>query len=170
MTSNQGSRARVLLRRSAFLPALALLALAVAGCGSSSKSSSTTSSSPPAAAETGAAPATSTPSTTSTGESSASSGASSSLALAADPGGQLKYDKSSLEAKAGNVTINFTNDSPIAHNLTVAGPSGELVNASPTFTGGSKALKLSLKPGTYKFYCSVPGHRQAGMEGTLTVK
>jgi uncharacterized cupredoxin-like copper-binding protein len=36
--------------------------------------------------------------------------------------------------------------------------------------GGSKTLAVTLKPGTYKFYCSVPGHRQAGMEGTLEVK
>ena len=71
--------------------------------------------------------------------------------------------------QAGNVTVNFTNDSPVAHNLTVATASGELVNASPTFTGGSKAVKLSLKPGTYKFYCSVPGHEQAGMKLVLKV-
>jgi plastocyanin len=146
---------------------IALLVIALTGCGSSSKS--TTSSSAPGAAETTAATSTpaATPTTTSAGSSST---ASSSLSLAADPGGQFKFDKSSLEAKAGNVTINFTNDSPVAHNVTVATESGELVNASPTFTGGSKPVKLKLKPGTYKFYCSVPGHRQAGMEGTLTVK
>jgi plastocyanin len=165
--SKAASRARSLIGRSAFLPALALLALAVAGCGSSSKSTST-SAPAPAAAETGAA--TSTPTaTTTTPASGGSSSASTALKLAADPGGQLKFDKTSLEAKAGNVTIDFTNDSPVAHNVSVATASGELVNESPTFTGGSKTVKLSLKPGTYKFYCTVPGHRQAGMEGTLTV-
>jgi uncharacterized cupredoxin-like copper-binding protein len=45
-----------------------------------------------------------------------------------------------------------------------------VVGATPTFQGGSKTLTVSLTPGTYKFYCSVPGHRQAGMEGTLVVK
>jgi uncharacterized cupredoxin-like copper-binding protein len=45
-----------------------------------------------------------------------------------------------------------------------------VVGATRTFRGGSKILTLNLKPGTYKFYCSVPGHRTAGMEGTLTVK
>jgi plastocyanin len=164
VTSTAGSRARSLIRRSAFLPALALAALAVAGCGSSSKTTST-SAPAPAAAETGAATSTPAATTPATGVKVVTA-----ATLAADPGGQLKFDKSSLEAKAGNVTIAFTNDSPIAHNLTVATSSGELVNATPTFTGGSKALKLNLKPGTYKFYCSVPGHRQAGMEGTLTVK
>jgi uncharacterized cupredoxin-like copper-binding protein len=41
--------------------------------------------------------------------------------------------------------------------------------ATPTFTGGSRTLTIKLKPGTYTFYCSVPGHRQAGMEGTLKI-
>jgi len=58
--------------------------------------------------------------------------------------------------------------SPIEHNLTVAQGS-KVLGATPTFVGGSKTLTLNLKPGTYTFYCSVPGHRQAGMEGTLTV-
>jgi uncharacterized cupredoxin-like copper-binding protein len=48
--------------------------------------------------------------------------------------------------------------------------SGSNLGATPTFQGGSKTLTVTLKAGTYKFYCSVPGHRQAGMEGTLTVQ
>jgi uncharacterized cupredoxin-like copper-binding protein len=59
---------------------------------------------------------------------------------------------------------------PVEHNLTVEGASGEKVGATPTFQGSSKTLKLTLKPGKYKFFCSVPGHRMAGMEGTLTVQ
>jgi plastocyanin len=68
------------------------------------------------------------------------------------------------------VSIAFTNKAVLGHNLTVASPSNAVVGATPTFRNGSKILTLNLKPGTYKFYCSVPGHRAAGMEGTLTVK
>jgi plastocyanin len=92
------------------------------------------------------------------------------LALEANSEGQLKYNKTTLSAKAGKVSIDFTNMAPLSHNVTVASASGTVVGATPTFQGGSKALALDLKPGTYKFYCSVPGHRMAGMEGTLTVK
>jgi plastocyanin len=90
------------------------------------------------------------------------------LALAADPGGQLAYDAKTLTAKAGAVTIVMANMSPVEHNVTVAEGS-KVLGATPTFVGGSKTLTLTLKPGTYTFYCSVPGHRQAGMEGKLTV-
>jgi uncharacterized cupredoxin-like copper-binding protein len=44
-----------------------------------------------------------------------------------------------------------------------------VLGTTPTFVGGSRTLTLTLKPGTYTFYCSVPGHRQGGMEGTLAV-
>ena len=62
----------------------------------------------------------------------------------------------------------MANMSPLEHNLTIASGSNVL-GATPTFAGGSKPLSLILKAGTYTFYCSVPGHRQGGMEGTLTV-
>jgi len=91
-----------------------------------------------------------------------------SLKLAANPEGQLSYDTKTLSAKAGSVTITMTNSSPVEHNVTIAQGS-TILGATPTFTGSSKTLALKLKPGTYEFYCSVPGHRQAGMEGTLTV-
>jgi uncharacterized cupredoxin-like copper-binding protein len=90
------------------------------------------------------------------------------LQLAANPGGQLSYNTKQLSAKAGKVTIDMTNMSQLEHNLTIAQGS-TVLGATPTFMGGSKTLTLSLKPGTYTFYCSVPGHRQAGMEGTLSV-
>ena len=91
-----------------------------------------------------------------------------SLKLAANPEGQLSYDTKTLSAKAGSVTITMTDSSPVEHNVTIAQGS-TILGATPTFTGSSKTLALKLKPGTYEFYCSVPGHRQAGMEGTLAV-
>ena len=85
------------------------------------------------------------------------------------PGPQLAYNTKLLSAKAGSVTISMTNMSPIEHNVTIAEGS-KVLGATPTFTGGTKSVTLNLKPGKYTFYCSVPGHRQAGMEGTLVVK
>ena len=91
------------------------------------------------------------------------------LSLATNPEGQLKYDTTSLTTKAGKVSIDFTNKASLAHNLTIES-GGTVINATPTFQEGSKTLSVTLKAGTYKFYCSVPGHRAAGMEGTLTVQ
>jgi uncharacterized cupredoxin-like copper-binding protein len=125
------------------------------------------------AATTESAPASTSPTPTATTgtpppPSSPAAGKTTKVALAADPGGQLAYDTKTLRAKAGTVSIVMANMSPIEHNVTLAEGSKPL-GATPTFVGGSKTLTLKLKPGTYTFYCSVPGHRQAGMEGTLTV-
>lgn len=139
--------------------ALALGAIAVAGCGSSNSKSSTTPAAP--------APSTTSPSTPAAP--SAPAGASK-LKVAANPGGQLKFEQSSLTGKAGTVSVEFTNSAAVEHNFTLANASGAQVGATPTFTGGTKSLTVSLKPGTYKFYCTVPGHRAAGMEGTLTLQ
>jgi plastocyanin len=109
-----------------------------------------------------------TPAPAGAASSAASSTTGGPLKLAANAGGQLSYDTKQLSAKAGAVTVAFTNVSPLEHNLTIAQGS-TVLGATPTFTGASKALTLTLKPGTYTFYCSVPGHRQAGMEGTLKV-
>lgn len=106
---------------------------------------------------------------TQTGREAASGSGTSSLKEEADPAGQLRYTTKNLSAKAGAVTISFTNMSPLPHNMTIA-QGTTVLGATPTFQGGSKTLKLNLKPGTYVFYCSVPGHRAAGMEGKLTVQ
>ena len=95
-------------------------------------------------------------------------GGGTSLKLAADPSGGLTYDTKQLSAKAGAVTITMANMSSLEHNVTVA-QGTTVLGATPTFVKGSKTLTLTLKPGKYTFYCSVPGHRQAGMEGTLAV-
>ncbi len=156
----QPERRRARVGLASLVALLGLLALA--GCGGSSTKSETT---------TTTAPAT-TPATTSTAAPAggSSSGGGSSLSLSAASGGQLEYSTKSLSASAGKVSIDFSNSSPLGHNLTIESSSGQTVGATPTFQGGSKTLSLNLKPGTYKFFCSVPGHRQAGMEGTLVVK
>jgi plastocyanin len=152
----------------AVLPALIGL-LVLAGCGSSSSSTSSSASTPET---TASAPAETTSSTSSSSAAAApsSGGSASKLSLSANPEGQLSYNTKTLSAKAGAVAIDFTNASPVGHNVTIESSSGETVGATPTFQGGSKTVNLNLKPGTYKFFCSVPGHRQAGMEGTITVK
>jgi plastocyanin len=138
--------------------ALAVGLLALAGCGSSSSatSSSTT-------------PVTSSTSTTSSSTATTTS-ASQTLSLAANREGQLAYNTKTLTANAGSVSIDMTNMSPLMHNVTIESSSHQILGATPTFQGGSRTLTLDLKAGTYKFFCSVPGHRVAGMEGTLTVK
>jgi uncharacterized cupredoxin-like copper-binding protein len=106
---------------------------------------------------------------TKSGREAASGSGTSSLKEEADPEGQLRYTTKSLSAKAGRIAISFANMSPLPHNMTIA-QGTKVLAATPTFQGGTKTLNLNLKPGTYVFYCSVPGHRAAGMEGKLTVQ
>ncbi len=152
---------------------LAVGLLALAGCGSSSNTTttaaSTASSASTTAPTTPASTASSTTTTTATTPASSSAAPAGALTLEANREGQLSFDKTSLSARAGKVSIAFTNMSPLAHNLTVESSAGKIVGATPTFQDAMKMLTLTLKAGTYKFFCSVPGHRQAGMEGTLTV-
>ena len=89
------------------------------------------------------------------------------LTLAADPGGDLAFDQTSLEAAAGTVTITFTNESGVPHNVAIEG--NDVDEVSETITEGSTDLAVELEPGEYTFYCGVGGHREGGMEGTLTV-
>jgi plastocyanin len=145
--------------------ALVAIVAALAGCGSSSNSSSSSAAqAPTTSSATAAAPTTSSATSTTAAPTGASS-----VSLEANKEGQLEYNTKSLTAKAGKVTVDFSNPAPLAHNVTIESSSGASVGATPTFTGGSKKLTVTLKAGTYKFFCSVPGHRQAGMEGTLTV-
>jgi plastocyanin len=89
------------------------------------------------------------------------------LQLAADPSGALAFDTDTLDATAGSVTIELTNDSSVPHNVEVEGNGVEEV--SDTITGSTTSLTVDLDAGTYAFYCAVPGHREGGMEGTLNV-
>ena len=91
------------------------------------------------------------------------------LQLAADPGGELAYDTTELSAPAGPVTIELTNESPVPHNV-VLERAGEDVAESETVEAGSTSVDAELEAGQYTFYCSVANHRDAGMEGALTVE
>ena len=95
-------------------------------------------------------------------------GAAQTLKIAADPSGAFKFDKSSLTAKAGKVTIVMDNPSDVPHAVEIEGMGVEAEGETVGKGGVSKA-SADVKPGTYEFYCPVDGHRQAGMEGKLTV-
>lgn len=89
--------------------------------------------------------------------------------LTADPT-QLAYDTTTLSSKPGKVTIDFTNPSTIPHDVAIE-KSGEEIAVSDEITGGATtSVSANLEPGTYTFLCTVPGHAEAGMQGTLTVK
>jgi plastocyanin len=92
------------------------------------------------------------------------------LKLTADASGQLAFDKKTLSAKAGAVTIDMTNPSPVSHNISLQGPGGVSTQGKIVAKGGTSTVSADVKAGQYTFYCSVPGHRQGGMQGTLTVK
>jgi uncharacterized cupredoxin-like copper-binding protein len=129
--------------------AVASCAVLLAACGGSNDSSSS--------------------SNASTASSGASSGGSS-IALKAQESSGLSFDKKSLTAKAGSVTLTMDNPSGNGqpHAIAVEG-NGVDKDGQTVQPGGTSSVTVTLKPGTYEFYCPVDGHKQAGMKGTLTV-
>jgi len=131
------------------MPLLLVLAasvLALSACGGGSSSSSTT----PAATGGGGG-----------------GGGSSTVKISADPSGALKYEQTDVSATAGSITIDFTNMSSLPHDVTIEGNGAS--GATDQITDSTTSTTVDLEPGTYTFFCSVDGHRAAGMEGTLTV-
>ena len=131
------------------LPLLLVLAasvLTLSACGGGSSSSSTT------------------PATTGGG----GGGGGSTVKISADPSGALKYEQTDVSATAGSITIDFTNMSSLPHDVTIEGNGAS--GATDQITDSTTSTTVDLDPGTYTFFCSVDGHRAAGMEGTLTVK
>ena len=124
--------------------------LALAGCGGSDEKSSGSSGS-----------------SSSSNSSASSGGGGETLKLAADKSA-LKFDKSSLTAKAGKVTLEMANPSQVPHAVAIKG-NGVDVDGKTVGNGETSTASTDLKPGTYTFYCPVPGHEAAGMKGTLTV-
>ncbi len=134
----------------------ALAAVGLAACGGGGNDNSTSAASTPA-------------STTPAGGGGAGGGGST-VAISTPGGSTLAYDQKSVSAKAGSVTINFDNKEALQHDVAVADSSGKVLGQTDLVSSGTANATVNLQPGTYTFYCTVPGHRDAGMEGTLTVK
>lgn len=89
----------------------------------------------------------------------------------ADPGGQLAFVQDSLEAPAGEeVTFELTNESSTPHDFVIEDQGGNDIAQTEVITGDTATTTANLEPGEYTFYCSVDAHREAGMEGPLTVE
>ena len=91
------------------------------------------------------------------------------LEIDPDATGQLAYEVSSATAPAGALDIKSVNKASIGHNIAIEG-NGVDEKGPVVSGGGTSEIKVTLKPGKYTFLCTVPGHADAGMKGTLTVK
>jgi len=130
-----------------------LAALGVTACGGDDDDSSGT------VAET-------TPSTTA----STTTGGGATVKFEADPSGALAFTHTDVSAPAGNDTIEFDNPSSVGHDVVIEDSDGNEVARTDVITGTTTTTTADLQPGSYTFFCSVDGHRDEGMEGTLTVK
>jgi plastocyanin len=142
-------------RASALIAVSALLVLGLAACGGDDDDDG--------GGETAAAPATTT-------APAGGGGGGSTVDISTPPGSDLAYDQSDVNATAGNVTINFDNQQPTQHDVKVEDSAGEELGGTDLISSSTATATVDLQPGSYTFFCSVPGHREAGMEGTLSVK
>src|SRR5262249_6999375 len=147
--------ARAWRRSLASLAVAGMAALGLAACGGSSDNNNTT-----------AAATTPAPATTGGG----AGGGGSTVNISTPSGSTLAYDQKSVSAKAGSLTIDFDNKQPLQHDVAVEDSSGKELGATELVSSGTATTTVNLQPGTYTFFCTVPGHREAGMQGTLTVK
>jgi plastocyanin len=99
---------------------------------------------------------------------SGSGGGGEMVKVSAPQDGSLKFDQATLTAKAGKVTFDFSNPSQVPHAFEVEGNGVE--EETDTITAGEASVTVDLKAGEYTYYCPVGQHRQAGMEGKLTVE
>jgi uncharacterized cupredoxin-like copper-binding protein len=149
------------MKKLAALLALALASTALVACGGGDDT--TTSGETEAGGKANAAPE-------SGKEATNGGGGGATLSFEADPGGDLAYTTTEASSEAGEVTIDFKNPQGLTHDVVIEDPSGETVAETEEIGQGETSTTANLKAGKYTFYCSVPGHREAGMEGTLTVK
>jgi plastocyanin len=99
----------------------------------------------------------------------AAAGPGGTLKLSADPTA-IAYDTTTLSSKPGKVTIDFDNPSALEHDVAIEDESGTEIAATEVITESTASTEADLAAGSYTFFCTVPGHREAGMEGTLTVR
>jgi plastocyanin len=142
---------------------LVLAAFALAACGGGDDTTSPSTEPAPEATTEGNANA-------GGGSEEAGSGGGATLSFEADPEGALAYTTTEATTKAGKVTVEFDNPQSLTHDVAIEDSSGKEVGKTELIADGSDSTTVDLKPGTYTFYCSVPGHREAGIEGTLTVE
>jgi plastocyanin len=90
------------------------------------------------------------------------------LEIPADPGGALAYTFADAEAPPGQLEINSPNESSVDHNIALEG-NGVNEVGPVVADGGVSTINVTVERGEYQFFCTVTGHREAGMEGTLTV-
>jgi plastocyanin len=85
--------------------------------------------------------------------------------------GSLVFDPDGIQAQAGTITLAYTNPSPVVHNIYLEDENQEVLAESEDVMGGDETeISAQLAPGEYTYFCAIPGHRQAGMEGVLTVE
>ena len=144
-------------RAFAVIAVAALAVVGLAACGGSSDDNSTTAASTPA-------------STTPAGGGGGAGGGASTVDISTPSGSDLAFDQKDVTAKSGSVTIDFDNKQSLSHDVKVEDSSGQELGGTDLVSSGTATATVDLQPGTYTFFCSVPGHREAGMEGTLTVK
>lgn len=148
------------MKKLSALLVLALASFALVACGGDDDDSDTTATdtSGGAAAESGKEAG------------GAGSGGGATLEFEADPNGGLAYTTTEASAKAGKVKVVFNNPQPAGHDVAIEDSGGKQIAATDVITQGTDSTTANLKAGEYTFYCSVPGHREGGMEGTLTVE
>ena len=154
------------MKKVAALLVLALAAFALVACGGDDDDDTTTSGTTTEATQEGGGATTGEE-----GAGEAGAGGGSTFKIAAVPDTGLAYTTDEATAKAGNLTIEFDNPQSLPHDVAIEDGNGEQVGKTEVITESSATAEVgNVKPGAYTFYCTVPGHREAGMEGTLTVK
>jgi plastocyanin len=138
------------MKKATALLVLVLASVALVACGSSDDDS------------TGA-------STSETTTESSGGPAGGALEIAAAESG-LAYASDTASSEGGKVDLVFNNPQPLAHDVAIEDSGGKTIGQTEIVTEGTDSTTVALKPGAYKYYCTVPGHREAGMEGTLTVE